>query len=316
MDAYTQWLKQGNEPIFEQNGVYWRAYGNGLVPASLKPEPVQLTRQQSQELLQRSGRLLVRYFSRLSDRPTNFWYTVCAEYDFRKLPQKLRSQVRRAYKDCRVERVDPIWLSQRGYECYCAAFAQDGNTEPESRAAFDQMCRGSLGGPFEFWGVFAGDQLVGFGKYVVGDDYVAEIVLKMDPNYADLNPNTAMQHAILSHYVAQSGKVVTIGFRSIQHDNQSYDLLQKFGYRRIYCDLKVAYRPTLKAAVSLAYPIRTWIIRFPSSKWARKMRAALGQEEIRRSFHSSRKRATQVQEPLLHRIVRSIWGNRYGTTLK
>jgi len=316
MDDYIQWLKQSDEPIFEAGGTYWRAYQDALVPASLKPHPVELTRAQANELLERSGALFLRYFSKISEKPTDFWYTACTEYSFKKVPQKLRAQIRRAYKFCRVERVDASWLSQYGYQCYVTSLTRRRNAEPESRAEFAEICRGAEGGPFEFWGVFVENQLIGFNKYVVGDDYAAGVVLKLDPEYLSLNPALAMEDTILNKYVAEQGKSVTIGFRSVLQETNRHRFLQQFGYRRIYCDLKLVYRPSLNAAVKLSYPFRALLDRIPKSEWNSKVRALLAQEAIRRSFDPDGKRAARWREPILYRIARSIWGNHYGTTLK
>jgi hypothetical protein len=42
MDAYIRWLKESDQPLFEIGGTFWRSYQKGLVPASLKPEPIEL----------------------------------------------------------------------------------------------------------------------------------------------------------------------------------------------------------------------------------------------------------------------------------
>jgi hypothetical protein len=316
MDDYIQWLKQSNEPIFEAGGAYWRSYQDALIPASLKPQPVELTRAQANQLLERSGALFLRYFSTISEKPTDFWYTACTEYNFKKVPQKLRTQVRRAYKDCRVELVDASWLSENGYQCYANSFTRLRSAQPDLRVEFDQMCRGAERGPFEFWGVFVANKLVGFNKYVVGADYAAGVVLKLDPEYLYLNPALAMEDTILNKYVAEQGKSVTIGFRSVLQETNRQRFLQQFGYRRIYCDLKLVYKPSLKAAVKLSYPFRALLDRIPKSEWNSKIRALLAQEAIRRSFNPDGKRAARWREPILYRIARSIWGNHYGTTLK
>src|SRR5579871_240338 len=152
MDGYVRWLQEANCPVFEMNGTYWRNYQRALVPACPKPEPIELSTQQCLELLNRSGALFLRYFTRTVNHPTAFWYTACREYDFAKLPTKVRTHIRRAYKSCRVDRVDGAWLRENGYPCYLAAFARYRNSKPESRAKFDEMCQEGPHGPFEFWG--------------------------------------------------------------------------------------------------------------------------------------------------------------------
>jgi len=300
MDPYIAWLKNTNQTLFESAGTYWRIYQNALVPASLKPEPVQLSREQAQGLLEKSGALFLRYFTRTSEIPTAFWYTACNEYDNKNLPRKVRSHIRRAYRDCRVERIDPTWLSDNGYACYSAAYSRYTNARPGSKETFDKMCRGSAGGPVDFWGVFVGDNLAGFAKCAVGDDYAASVVIKMDPRFLPLSPASGLLDAMLTCYVSQQNKIMLNGFRSMVHDTNMHDFLLTFGYRRIYCDLKVVYRPAVRLFVNLLYQFRSIIRRTPESGWTGKIKGLLAQEEIQRSFESDRKRTTQWSEPIVH----------------
>ena len=283
-DSYVKWLRETKQPLFEVDGTFWRPYQKALVPASLVPRPVALTTDQAHELLDRSGALMLRYFTRTYDTPTSFWYTACNDYSFDSLDGKIRYQIRRAYKHCRIERVDPVWLADHGYPCYLAAYSRYRNAQPESPAMFDRMCRGAADGPFEFWAAFAGDELAGFGKYFVGEDYVAGTVLKFDPRFYELRLGTAFQDGVLNHYVRGQGKAVVIGFRSLVHDTQIHEFVLKFGYQRVYCDLKLVYRPLMRAGVNLLYPFRSLLERVPQSSTATNLRALLAQEEIQRSF--------------------------------
>src|ERR1700691_2931204 len=140
MDSYVRWLKDAKQPVYEIAGTYWRQYQHALVPACPKPEPIEWGLKQARELLDRSGALFLRYFPRTVNHPTAFWYTACGEYNFKNLPQKVRTHIRRAYKSCRVVRVDSEWLANNGYPCYVAAFSRYRNSQPESRAEFDDMC--------------------------------------------------------------------------------------------------------------------------------------------------------------------------------
>lgn len=283
-DAYVKWLQETNQPLFEVDGTYWRPYQKALVPASVVPRPVALTAEQARELLDKSGALMLRYFTRTYDTPTSFWYTACHDYSFDSLAAKVRYQIRRAYKHCRIELVDPVWLADHGYPCYVAAHSKYRNARPESREMFDKMCRGAAGGPFEFWAAFAGDELAGFGKYFVGEDSVAGTVLKFDPRFYELRLGTAFQDAVLNHYVRGQSKAVVIGFRSLVHDTQIHEFVLKFGYQRVYCDLKLVYRPLVRAGVNLLYPFRSLLERVPQSSAATNLGALLAQEEIQRSF--------------------------------
>jgi hypothetical protein len=279
------WLRRTDSPVFEMGSMLWRPYRQGLVPASLKPAPVQLTPRQERELLQKSGSLFLRYFTRVSSEPTGFWYTVCDEYNPRKSAKsELRRRIRRAYEQCTVRTIEAAWLAQNGYECYAAAFSRYRNSRPIAKDKFQAVCLGSVGGPFEFWGVFVAGKLAGFAKCAIESDYVAVLVSKLDPAYLSLFSAYALRDTLLQTYVAEQGKTVGDGFRSIVHQSAMHDFLLKFGYRRMYCDLRVIYKPFVRAFVALAYPFRALVDKFPSVEPALSAQALLAQEAIRRSF--------------------------------
>ena len=146
------------------------------------------------------------------------------------------------------------------------------------------MCRGSIGGPFEFWAVFVGNELAGFVKCAVGHDYSALTVFKLAPRFLSLYSSSALQDAILRTYVCEQQKTVTIGFRNVAHDTDVHQFMLQFGYRHIYCDLKIHYRPMVQALVNVLYPFRLAMGRAPESRWTGRVKPLLVQEEIRRTF--------------------------------
>jgi hypothetical protein len=284
MDAYIRWLKESDQPLFEIGGTYWRPYQKGLVPASLKPEPIKLDSEQARKLLQESRALFLRYFSAICKTPTPFWYTACSDYNFENLARKTRTQVQRGNKECRIERIDPLWLAEYGYDCYLAAFAKYRNARPESEAKFSEECRLAANGPFDFWGVFVAGRLAAYVKYCVGSDYAAGLEMKLDPRYLSFYPSAALQNTILSTYVAGQRKTVFAGFRSVLHDTNIHDFLLRFGYRRVHCDFKLVYRPAVGALVNLLYAVRTIADRLPGSAWSNRIQSVVRQEGLRRLF--------------------------------
>lgn len=176
------------------------------------------------------------------------------------------------------------------------------------------MCKGAVGGPFEFWAMFVGDQLAGFDKIAVGLDYTASLVLKLDPNYNHESSGLTLKDTILSKYVTKDGKTMHNGFRSVIHDTNTHDFLLTLGFSRVYCDLKVVYRPAVKACVDLLYNHRSLLSRLPESSVKSKVLGLLSQEEMRRSIAYDGKRPYRAN--ILERIARSLWSNRYGATEK
>jgi hypothetical protein len=314
MQNYVDWLKAQNTPIYELGGTSWRKYQNALIPASVRPEPIQLSDAEAQELLKRSGALLIRYFTRTVEHPTSFWYSSCSQYNVANLSKKARASVRRGYKSCRIERVEPGWLAENGYDCYASAFSRYRNSEPDSKEEFEHICKGAIGGPFQFWAVFVGDQLAGFEKFAVGDDYAAALVLKLDPNYLHESIGPTLMDATLSHYVSEERKTVYNGFRSVVHDTNTHDFLLTVGFNRVFCDLQIVYRPAVKACVDLLYDYRPLLDRLPESPIKSKVLGLLSQEEIRRSIELDGKTACRAS--MWERIAHVIPGNHHGATEK
>ena len=148
----------------------------------------------------------------------------------------------------------------------------------------------------------------------MGPDYAASLVLKLDPNYIHESTGPALKDSTLSKYVTEDGKTMYNGFRSVIHETNTHDFLLTLGFSRVYCDLKVAYRPSVKACVDILYNHRPLLSRLPESSIKSKVLGLLSQEEIRRSIEFDGKRPYRAN--VLERIARSIWGNRYGATEK
>lgn len=284
MDPYLRWLERNKVSLFHAGNSLWRTYQRAIVPACLKPIPVDLTMEQVQMLLHKSGALFARYFTRTFDTPTAFWYSSCREYSFDSLSRKVRAEIRKAHEMCAIKKVAPAWMAQNGYACYESAHARYSAARPDSRKLFEAKCLACIDGPFDFWGAFAGQRLIGFAKFVVGNDYAAGIVLKLDPHYLHFRPGYGLRDVILRAYACDQHKEVVDGFRSIAHDTNMHDFLLKFGYSRVYCDMKVVYRPSLRFLVNLSYPFKTHLNRLADTGPIHKMKSMLAQEEIRRSF--------------------------------
>jgi hypothetical protein len=283
-DPYVAWLSDHHIPLFHRGTVSWRLYRNALVPASLRPAPVSLSPDDEKTLLHESGAALLRYFTRTFQQPTSFWYTCCHSYALDRLSANTRSQVRRGSKHCEVRRVSPDWIAANGFDCYAAAFSRYSGSRPDSREAFQARILSDAGGPFDYWVVFAEGNLAGYAKCVVGDDYVATVVFKFHPLYMRFYSSPALLHAMLQLYVSEQHKSVTNGFRSLAHDTNMQEFLERFAFRKIFCDLRVAYRPPVALGIRVLYPLRHILGRAPELGPASAVKSLLAQESIRRSF--------------------------------
>jgi hypothetical protein len=288
-DPYVRWLRDSASPLFHLGGNWWTTYHNALVPACPKPQPINLNVNisQAQEVLRKSGMLFLRYITRTFNHPTDWWYVVCEEYDISSLTHKVRNQIRRGYRKCLVRNIDPAWLAVNGYECYRGAFRRYWNASPVSKQDWEKKQLSAVGGPFEFWGVFVGDALAGYLKCVVADTYVATLVGKFHPDYLQFYPSYALLDTLLKKYAGQERKSVTNGFRSIAHHTNLQEYLGKFGFRKVYCDLKVIYREPVRQALTLLSPFKVIIDHFPDIGFVPEIKTMLTQEVIRRSFQGA-----------------------------
>lgn len=284
-DPYVCWLSNARVPLFKGAGTVWRLHqGRYLLQASLKPEPIHLSLQNERDLLRSSGALFVRYFTTTFDAPTQFWYTECAKYDPDTLDKDTRRQIRQGRERCEIRQVTPEWLATNGYPCYLSAFARYRGGQPEPYEMFRRDCFEAAAGPFEYWGAFVAGRLVSFIKCVVGDDYAICSELKVDPEFLTSRPAYALNDRILTRYVKEQGKRLHEGFRPVSHQTNVHDFFLRFGYRKIFCDMRIHYRLAMAALVNLLYPLRNIIERSADLAVARNASVLLKQEEIRRSF--------------------------------
>ena len=284
VDPYVEWLRARQVPLFGGCGILWRLYRNTLIPAPLRPVPVHVPQAEGHALLRKSGALFLRYFSSSSAEPTLFWYVGCAEYDFDSLSAKMRTKIRRAYKDCEVRKLDALWIAEHGYGCYSAAFQRYRHNTPVSAEVFTAEHLDCATGPFEFWGAFVGGNLASYAKCVVEREFVTMVASKIDPAYASSLPSYALMDTVLRRYVLEGRKHMNNGFRSIDHETNRQEFLLQFGYRREYCDLRIVYRQSINLLVNVSYPAKPLIDRARLIGPVRKLRTLLAQEQIRRSF--------------------------------
>lgn len=281
---YVRWLRHQGVPLFEAGGTVWRTYHRRvLVPAPCAPVFVRLNADEARDILRRSGALLLRHCSDPRQAPSSWWYIICDHYDIRDLTHKTRQKINRGRRDCQVRQVDAHWLMQNGYECYRAAFQRYSQASPVSRSIWQAAIRATAAGPFEHWVVFVGSEIAGFCEVVVESGYATTIAGKYDPRYFKHRPVDFLTHCLAQHYVVERRLILNNGMRSVLHETNMQDFLLSHGFRKLYCRLEIRYMPLLSLMVKLIYPMRHVIRRMSKSTLLSTIRAALLQEEIRRS---------------------------------
>ncbi len=293
IEAYAEWLQREGTPVFHAAGTQWRLYfGRVLIPASLQPRPVSLQPEDARRLFRESRASMIRWFSRNSDERTSYWYVLCDRYDFDSLPGKLRTQIRKARRECEVRALDADWMAANAYDCYAAAFGRYRHGRPISHEYFNSIQRSCAGAPFTFLGAFVDSKLAGFAKNFESAGYVASCSFRLDPAYKQSRPSYALIDALLRTYVTEQGKIFGNGFLSLHDDTSMQDFLLKFGFRRQYCDLQIAYDAPLGLAIRALYPFRSIVGALPSRGRITAVKSLLREECVRRSCQLSAETAT------------------------
>jgi hypothetical protein len=109
-------------------------------------------------------------------------------------------------------------------------------------------------------------------------------VFKVDPQHSASRPGYVLLHEVLEQYVRKERKPVNNGFRSLDHQTNMQDFVLQFGFRPVYTDLRIVYRPTVDFAVRSLYPFRALLAHMPALRPVSSLTTLLKQEEIRRSF--------------------------------
>ena len=282
-DNYTEWLRNQGVRLFEGGGINWRLYQGALVPAPVFPCFTDLSQDEARTLLKESGAWFIRYASGPCNEETGWWYVVCDSYNPERLSSKIRNMIKRGNRNCAVSRIDTEWLAQSGYECYLAAFNRYKNARPVSRNIFCDSILRTIGGPFEYWGVFLKDRLAGYCQCIVEKNEVSTNVVKFDPEYLHYYTSYSLVTSMIIHYVAERGMSLSNGTRSIAHDTNFQDILLKLGFRKDFCRLNIMYQTWLNLAIRIFFPLRKFITQRPDHDLMHKVRALLYQEELRRA---------------------------------
>jgi len=178
-------------------------------------------------------------------------------------------------------------MAANAYDCYAAAFGRYRHGRPISREYFNSIQRSCAGAPFTFWGAFVDGKLAGFAKNFESAGYVASCSFRLDPACKRSRPSYALLDTLLRTYVTGQRKIFGNGFLSSHDDTNMQEFLLKFGFRRQYCDLQIAYSLPLGLAIRALYPFRSIVGVLPSRGRVTAVKSLLREEHIRRSCQLS-----------------------------
>lgn len=224
--------------------------------------------------------------------PTQWWYCVRDEkISLESLTAKQRYRVKRGFKNMEIRKVDPHEYGEQLYEVLKASLADYPDAYRRGVRPYAEFAK-----EFEVshgdWFIAVSREngsILGFSTCHRGVEMAHLTVVKVRPEFLNLDVNAALGYFIVEHYINHHGcRYICDGARNIRHmTNYQEYLVHNLGFRYAYCRLNVIYSKSAWIAVNLLYPFRR-LIKACSGKvpLLYSIYCILKQEEIARSFRS------------------------------
>lgn len=271
-----------------KNGFVWRKHFGALIPLSMPHIEPKDQNEGIQEILKSTKTLFARWDRGFDCEKESMWWHVIKdrEENILDLSGNTRSKVRRGSKKYKAALVKTDLIKSTGYQVYCDTFKSYSTIEKSlSRNTFE-IAIDNLPSETEFWGIIEIEKntLVGFSENIIRDQACFYSSIWVLPEAMKKYASYVLIHEMNKHYLNKMDCLyVSDGSRSISHDTGVHEFLQsKFGFRKAYSSLNIAYRPWFGILIWILFPLRALFNNMPSTL-LRKMSILLFQEEIRRS---------------------------------
>lgn len=225
----------------------------------------ELSKENAKILLSQGGVIVRNTFLFDKVEESSFWYVIKDSFGgMEELSSNMRNQVRKCFKTIRVERISSETLLANGYEVFCEA-AEDYKIKTASvpsKIEFEnRICNAEEN---DYWGCFEMEtgRLVAFSMNFVGKESCEYRTMKALPEFRKKHyAYYGLIYEMNRYYLEEKGlKYVNDGARSItNHSNMQPFLIDKFKFRKAYCNIKVYYQPIFGMAVRVLYPFRRLI---------------------------------------------------------
>ena len=276
----------------EYKNIVWKKYHGALIPNTAPNVEINLTKEESKELLKKTNAYFLRYTNNWDTKnKSEFWFVIKdgkEDIDFYK--SKIRNQIKKGLKNCIVKKVPCEEIAKCGYEVYKKAF--DNYNTTLTIASEEKFYEDTLKNKnYDYFAVYSRlengneDKMIAYSSNLIEDNSCNYKTIKFDPDYLSLYPSYALIHEMNKYYLNElSLDFVNDGARSISHDTniQNY-LIQKFDFRKAFCKLNIIYRWDIKLLIKILFPFKNIIKRY-NNKITNKLSVLLLQEEIKRSY--------------------------------
>jgi hypothetical protein len=278
VERYAEYYRRLGHRCTVLDGRLWIEERRMIMPMGPSAHSYCISADEAKTLLGRSpSAMLVRWTDGFHPGwSSGKWYAVVCR-QFQEIEQhdaNTRRKIRKALKECTVEKVDARCIAERGYETYVASrsrYQRAGN--PVSLKSKDQFRQGrepaaDFSDILDFWAIFCQGNLVTFVQVErFGNTEATYGSISFHPDYFKFYISYGLFHVLNQYYLReQSFAYVNDGFRSVLHNTgiQQF-LMEAFAFERAYTNLYLAYRRPLSWFMSLPAFVRNWAGRVSTS---------------------------------------------------
>jgi len=240
----------------------WKRYYESWRPVCAPHEVADITEIENGSIWHYGGILAIWTTNFDTQFKTDFWYCIKdSDFDIEKIPSKKRYYIKKGIKSFDIRIIKIVNYIEEIYKITDIALKNYKDySGPEDFVSFKNRLikRTDL----IAFGAFSKDDGILKG-YIIAKEYASYVdfmSMKVDPQQEGKQINAALVFGLIQYYnndLKNSRKYICDGMRAIRHETRFQDyLISYFGFRYAYCQLNIAYRPSIKIAVKLLFPFR------------------------------------------------------------
>lgn len=244
----------------------YRIYRHCLIWAGLPDKEYKLSTMEVNDMLKHSSAWMLRNcYSWDCGKKTNFWYIIKESYNPESYNKKTKKYIKKANERFHFGIISPDVFKEQGYRVYSQAFNRyrvcDGFKQNETDF-FNRI--NQLSSNHDIWGAIDKEtNLLEAYAICKRNDYIVEF------ESSKANPDFLSKYYVMyglydsrnQYYLGlKRFKIAISSARSIsQHSNIQDFLIDKFNFRKAYCQMNIYYKPWLRGIISIIYPFRKFI---------------------------------------------------------
>lgn len=248
----------------------YKPYRKGIVYVGDHYKRKKLSKNEMKELMKSGNALYIRNIYSF-DQPdeSNFWHIIQDHfYDIDELQSKsTRKNLRKSLSVYEYKLVNKNEILKHGYRIFCEAAMRfdikPSWTEKEFIEYVDTVYKG--GGDFWIGYHIESGEPAMWESILKFEDHIIMDVERLSYKFTKHNPTYGLNYKITEYYLKDKGyKYIDAGAKSLtEHSNVQDFLIDKFQFRKAYCQLQCAFDPKFKALIHIIYKFKGLLQRYP-----------------------------------------------------